>query len=199
MGIYNPQSADAWVPDQFEGFKGFPANEAGVLAIASPASGPQLLNIQPLATTAAVMGVTVPSDGISGGGGGSGSGGGGGGEVMDPAALSVNGSAGTGGQGGMIGPAVLPSLQPMPSATTASMPTMTGTANATLGTNGNVGTTPAGITAQWLTQRLPSIVNPAPAVIPQDCQSGFAGWVSENPLLAAAGLAALAFMVWGKK
>lgn len=187
MGIYNPQSIDAWVPEQFEGFGGFPPNQPGVLALATPATGPQLLNIQPLATTAAVMGVTVPSDRISGG------------EVMDPAALSVNGSAGTGGQGGQIGPAVLPSLQPMPSATTASMPTMTGTANAAMGTNGNVGTTPPAITPQYLNQRLPSIVNPAPAVIPQDCQSGFAGWVSENPVIAVAGLAALAFMVWGRK
>lgn len=187
MGIYTAGSGDTWVGDQFVGFDGFPPDELGQLAIAAPANGPALMNSNPAAAITSVFGANMLGGGTD--------------SMQDAAsaaALSVNGNAGTGNQGGMIGPAVLPSLQPMPSMTTASMPTMTGTANAG-GTNGSVGTTPPVITPEYLTQRLPSIVNPAPAVIAPDCGGGFAGWVADNPGIAVLGLAALAFMVWGKK
>ena len=111
--------------------------------------------------------------------------------------MNVNG--GGEGTGGEIGPAVLPQLQVMPSATTATMPTVTGTANAVLGTNGQVGNGPVAITPAWLNQRLPSIVNPAPLDMGvPGCGGGVSGWVGDNPVLALVGLAALAYAVWGR-
>lgn len=101
--------------------------------------------------------------------------------------------------GGASGPSVLPPLNPMPSATTATMPTVTGTANATMGWGGRGqrgGNTPHAITPQYLNQRLPSIVNPAPMDMGGNCQGGFGGWVADNPMLAGLGLVLLAWMTW---
>jgi hypothetical protein len=82
---------------------------------------------------------------------------------------------------------------PMPQSTAAAMPTMTNTATAT-----QPAPQPA-LTPQDLNQKMPSIVNTSPAVIPQaTCPDSFAAWISGNPLVAAIGLAALAYVVLGK-
>jgi hypothetical protein len=118
--------------------------------------------------------------------------------------LQVN-TGWTAGQGTEIGPPVLPQLQPLPTATNATMPTMTGTANVYTnrqqgsGRGQRGGKTPTAITPQYLNQRLPSIVNPAPAVVPPDCGGGITDWIGDNPLLAGAGLILLGMWVWGRK
>ncbi len=82
---------------------------------------------------------------------------------------------------------------PMPQSTKAAMPTIAQTATAT-----QPAPQPA-LTPQDLNQKMPSIVNTSPAVMPQaTCPDSFAAWVSSNPLIAAVGLAALAYAVFGK-
>lgn len=94
--------------------------------------------------------------------------------------------------GGTTMPAPTPA--PMPSMTISTMPTVTGTAN-------QVGQPQAPVlTAQMLTQKLPSIVNPAPAVVSGPaCSDDFATWVNNNALLVMAGLAGLAYVMLAKK
>lgn len=79
----------------------------------------------------------------------------------------------------------------VPSATSATMPTIVQTATST-----QPSVQPQ-ITATYLLQRLPQIVNPEPAVIEPDC--GFTSWVNDNPFLAALGLGLLAVWVLGDK
>jgi len=84
----------------------------------------------------------------------------------------------------------------MPSATQSTMPSITDTANTV------VPSTPQPIlTPQYLTQKMPSIVNPAPMGNPAPACAAdpVTQWVSDNPMLAAAGLALCAWMVFGKK
>lgn len=81
----------------------------------------------------------------------------------------------------------------MPSATKSVMPSITATA--ALVNPGPV--TPPIVTPQYLTQKMPSIVNPAPQVAPPVCSDPFAQWVSDNALLVAAGLAGLAYLMLG--
>lgn len=78
----------------------------------------------------------------------------------------------------------------MPSATKSVMPSITATAQV-------VNPTPPTVSPQYLTQRMPSIVNPAPQVAPPVCSDPFAQWVSDNALLVAAGLAGLAYLMLG--
>lgn len=78
----------------------------------------------------------------------------------------------------------------MPSATKSVMPSITATAQV-------VNTPPLTVTPQFLTQKMPSIVNPAPMVVAPACTDPFAQWVSDNTLLAAGGLALLAWMMLG--
>ncbi len=78
----------------------------------------------------------------------------------------------------------------MPSATKSVMPSITATAQV-------VNPTPPTVTPQYLTQKMPSIVNPAPQVAPPVCSDPFAQWVSDNALLVAAGLAGLAYLMLG--
>ena len=93
--------------------------------------------------------------------------------------------------GGTTMPAPAPA--PMPSMTISTMPTVTGTAN-------QVGQPQAPVlTAQMLTQKLPSIVNPTPAVLGPVCSDDFATWVNNNALLVMAGLAGLAYVMLAKK
>jgi len=76
------------------------------------------------------------------------------------------------------------------------MPSITDTANTV------VPSTPQPIlTPQYLTQKMPSIVNPAPMGNPAPACAAdpVTQWVSDNPMLAAAGLALCAWMVFGKK
>lgn len=91
--------------------------------------------------------------------------------------------------------AVLPAQVPMPSATQSTMPSITDTANVVA----PVQAQPPQLTPEFLTQKLPSIVNPNPVVMTPSCSGGFSGWVSQNPWLAAGGLAVLAVMVFGHK
>jgi hypothetical protein len=91
---------------------------------------------------------------------------------------------------GTPGPAA--STVPMPSATTAVMPSITNTAQ--------VVAPMQVITPSGMQQRMPQIVNPAPAVMPGPaCDNSFASWVNDNPLLAIGALAALAYVCMGKK
>lgn len=80
----------------------------------------------------------------------------------------------------------LPELLPRP--TTMTMPSVVHTANLS-----GLGAASDGLTADTLVQRLPSIVNSDPVVTGAAACGGFTQWVSDNPLLAAAGLAALAY------
>lgn len=79
----------------------------------------------------------------------------------------------------------------MPAMTTATMPTVTGTAQATTPSQQPV------ITADYLNQRMPNIVNPAPVVIPPPCWD-FARWVGDNELLVALALGVGIMFAWGK-
>ena len=207
-GINNVTAYDPWVVEQFQGFDGFPdstgvdgngavvlipgvapAQPQNPLIIADPgAPYPPFYSVKPMGNGSEVFGYDAQ------------------GRVMpDACGVSVNGGdwggvVGSGNSGGEIGPAVLPQLSPMPSATTATMPTVTGTANRVCGTNGQVGTTPPAITPQWLNQRLPSIVNPAPVDMGvPGCEGGVSGLIAGNPVLALGALAVLAYMVWGRK
>jgi hypothetical protein len=82
----------------------------------------------------------------------------------------------------------------MPSATQSTMPSITDTANTV------IPSTPQPIlTPQYLVQKMPTIVNPAPMVSVSACSADpITQWVSDNPFIAALGLAAAAYMVWGK-
>jgi hypothetical protein len=216
-GIETPVRNDRWVVDQFEGFDGTPwspgdvaANAAAITGAAGVAAAPSTVNgngvsvlmpgvgssvsvvpsiIPGLRTTNPMQSILTLTS-APGGGGGTGM----------PTGTGTSVSAGNGG-GGASGPSVLPALSPMPSATTATMPTVTGTANAFMNRGGRGqrgGNTPHAITPQYLNQRLPSIVNPAPMDMGGNCQAGFGAWVGENPVLAGLGLVALAWMVWGR-
>ena len=88
-------------------------------------------------------------------------------------------------------PGPTPSPVPMPSATTATMPSITNTAQ--------VVAPMQVITPQGMQQRMPQIVSSTPMVIAPPCDNSFASWVNDNPLLAIAGLAALAYLMMGKK
>lgn len=90
-------------------------------------------------------------------------------------------------------PVPTPSATPMPSATTATMPSITSTAAVV------TPQPPPQLTPQNMAQRMPTIVNPAPAVIAPPCSNGLAEWVGDNTLLAVGGLALLAWMVFGKE
>jgi len=106
--------------------------------------------------------------------------------VCDPytAAMIANG----------VCPPVYPTASPiptpsatLPSATTAPMPSIIATAPV-------VAPMPV-ITVPIMQQRMPQIVNTTPAVLTQaSCDNSFAQWVSDNPLLALAGLAAVAYV-----
>lgn len=88
----------------------------------------------------------------------------------------------------------IPEPNPMPSATTATMPSMVGTSLATTPSPQPI------LTVQTLSQRLPQIVNPGPAVIPMQARCNtFAQWVGQNPMLAGGALLVIAFMVLGDK
>lgn len=78
----------------------------------------------------------------------------------------------------------------MPKATTLVFPDIVATANAGLGAYTN-------ITPQSLNQRLPNIINSTPGSVAGNCDF-FTEWVTANPLLAAAGLAGLALLLWKK-
>jgi hypothetical protein len=81
----------------------------------------------------------------------------------------------------------------MPSMTTATMPTVTGTAAKVAAPQA-----PA-LTPTLLTQKLPSIVNPAPAVLAPACSDDFATWVNNNALLVMGGLGLLAYLILDQK
>ena len=169
-GINTPNMHDAWVLRQFQSLDGGMPWD-----VSGAASG--------AVESTAASGGAVP---------------------MANSSLQVNGTDIS--QGTQIGPAVLPQVSPLPTATTATMPTVTGTANAWVGRQTGMhngqrgGKTPRAITPEYLNQRLPSIVNPAPVDLgPPPCGGGIGGWVSANPGLAAAGLLLLAWMAWGKK
>ena len=183
-GIVTANSPDQWIPDQFQAFGGMPGSVPVYPGTASGVLGP-----------GPGAGPNYGWGGLGPMGNGSGSGNG----------LSVNGGDGVS-QGVEIGPAVLPQLSPMPTATTATMPTVTGTANAWVGRqtgSGNGqrgGKTPTVITPQYLNQRLPSIVNPAPVDLGVECGGGgIEAWVGDNPLLAGLGLVLAAWWVWGRR
>lgn len=202
MGLYGVNTSinfDPWIIRQFQGFNGFPAtvgvdgNGSSVLipgvppqplinpgVIASP-GGNSIYNVNPLANGDSVFGAGNQDGGF-------------GGNMPDLTIAQVGGS-GSGNQGGELGPAVLPQLQPLPSMTAATMPTMTDTANAVAGSGG--AQVPA-ITPAYLNQRLPSIVNPAPMDMGGGCATGITAWVGDNPLIALAGLMLLGCAVWGK-
>ena len=84
--------------------------------------------------------------------------------------------------------APMPSPIPMPSATTAKMPSITQ----------SVASMPV-VTQVGMSQRMPQIVNPTPAVIQAPCGDAFAQWVNANPLLAVGALAVLAYVMLGKR
>ena len=181
-GIVTANSPDQWIPDQFQAFGGMPGS----------------VPVYPVNTASGVLG-PGPGAGPNYGWGGLGPMGNGSGSGNG---LSVNGGDGVS-QGVEIGPAVLPQLSPMPTATTATMPTVTGTANAWVGRqtgSGNGqrgGKTPTVITPQYLNQRLPSIVNPAPVDLGVECGGGgIEAWVGDNPMIAGLGLVLVAWMVW---
>jgi hypothetical protein len=179
-GITSPQKYDPWVIRQFQSLDGgMPYVEGDYL---SPVS------------TASAGAVTSGASGATGGSGG----------AVANSSLQVNGTDIS--QGTQIGPAVLPQVSPLPTATTATMPTVTGTANAWVGRQTGMhngqrgGKTPRAITPEYLNQRLPSIVNPAPVNVgPPPCGGGIVAWVGENPGLAAAGLVLLAWWAWGRE
>lgn len=89
---------------------------------------------------------------------------------------------------------VIPTAAPMPSITPTVMPSVTDTAN-------NIPATPTPqLSPTILAQKMPSIVNPAPAqVAPPPCPNDFATWINANPVLAIAGLAGLAYLLLGRK
>lgn len=78
-------------------------------------------------------------------------------------------------------------LPPLPSATTAIMPSMTRTA-----ASGQPGTQTA-VTSQWLTDRLPNIVNNTPMTAGAACPNTFANWINQNSTLVLLGLAGVTF------
>jgi hypothetical protein len=80
----------------------------------------------------------------------------------------------------------------MPSATTATMPSIVGTVDQSLPSPQPV------LTVQTLLQRMPQIVNPAPAQVEPDCP-GIQQWVSANPFWAAVGVGVLALWVFGRR
>jgi hypothetical protein len=82
-----------------------------------------------------------------------------------------------------------------PQFTTASMPTMQGTANAVTGNP--QGQQPV-LTPQWLNQHLPSIVDHTPMVKDSSPCDPVSQWVNDNPLLAGALLLTAGFMVFGR-
>jgi hypothetical protein len=75
---------------------------------------------------------------------------------------------------------------PMPTATTARMPSITK----------SVAPMPV-VTPSLMNQRMPSIVNPAPAVMAQPCGDTFAQWVNQNKAVAVGGLVVLALLMLG--
>ncbi len=79
----------------------------------------------------------------------------------------------------------IPLPAPMPMVKYAKMPSVAGI--------GGLGATPAPIDPTDLTQRLPSIVNPTAVNLAATCNP-FVLWVSENPVLAGAGLAVIAYL-----
>lgn len=81
----------------------------------------------------------------------------------------------------------------VPVFTTATLPSMTDTAQAVAG---NQPVTPTALTPQSLVERLPSIIQPAPTVVNPDACDPFTQWVADNQLLAAIGLGALAWFVF---
>jgi hypothetical protein len=81
----------------------------------------------------------------------------------------------------------------VPQTMTAGMPSMTLTAQA-------VAYPPVpsmGITPQYLLQRLPSIIQPAPVNL-QSCNT-FAEWISDNGLMVGLGMALAAWLLWKEK
>jgi hypothetical protein len=81
----------------------------------------------------------------------------------------------------------------VPQFTTGSLPSMVDTA---ITVNGNQPVTPRALTPQSLVERLPSIIQPAPAVVTPDACDPFTQWVNDNQLLAALGLGVLAWAVF---
>lgn len=82
----------------------------------------------------------------------------------------------------------------MPSATTATMPSMVDTAQAVIGPTGS------GVQPYNLVRYMPTIVNTQPATVPQRDAScdGISGWLNDNPILAGIILAGVAYMALGK-
>ena len=82
----------------------------------------------------------------------------------------------------------------VPQFTTQSLPSMIDTATVA---NGGVPVTPTALTPQSLVERLPSIIQPAPAVVnPNPSCDPLTEWVSNNQLLAALGLGVLAWAIF---
>jgi len=75
---------------------------------------------------------------------------------------------------------------PMPTATTARMPSITK----------SVAPMPV-VTPALMQQRMPNIVNPAPAVIAPPCGDTFSQWVDQNRAVAVGGLVVLALLMLG--
>lgn len=81
----------------------------------------------------------------------------------------------------------------MPQGTPLSMPSVVGTATTLLPPSQSA------LQPSDLLHPLPSIVNTAPTVIQNPCAGTIEQWVSDNPILAMAGLGILAYMVLGRK
>jgi len=94
----------------------------------------------------------------------------------------------------------------MPQSMTAMLPNMVDTARVAAaaggtqgtGVDGGIATNAPGITPQYLLDRLPSIVAPAPVVKPPACDD-FTQWVNDNSLIVAGALGVLVLMVWWNK
>jgi hypothetical protein len=85
----------------------------------------------------------------------------------------------------------------VPQFTTQTLPSMTDSAQAA---TGNQPVTPPALTPQYLVEKLPSIIQPAPVDVtpPPPCDP-LTQWVSSNQLLAALGLGVLAWAVFFAK
>lgn len=81
----------------------------------------------------------------------------------------------------------------VPQFTTQQLPSMTETAQAV---TGNQPVTPPALTPQSLVERLPSIIQPAPAIMPTPSCDPLTAWVSQNQLLAALGLGVIAWALF---
>ena len=82
----------------------------------------------------------------------------------------------------------------MPTATTATMPSMVDTAQAVIGPTGS------GVQPYNLVRYMPTIVNTQPATVPQRDSScdGLSGWLNDNPVLAGVILAGAAYLALGR-